>query len=224
MAAMRKQKRGGDVGKATDEAIAQATFEVGDVGKATDEAIAQATFEVPMDFGPTSSPRSWKATVEVTEQRGRLVVNSLQVGPRGKLPDRGLTARLLRTLSLTDAIAIIEQMERDARSRGGSVFPRPPRPHLLTAEERHPEIALAYLQALREEPRSPIAYIERKWGMSDRRPTIRDWVHRAAKAGYLTARLQASPGAKPTDKLRDWAARHGRQIPGEERARTRRKR
>jgi hypothetical protein len=178
----------------------------GDEARAEETAHVSATFEEVVALDDV-----WDVAVLVTERHGRLVAKGLRVALAGNLPNAGLTARDLRRIRLGDAIQALENRERAARSRSTSLFPVASKPYALDPAERHPEIALAYLWGLREQPRSPIALIAKQWRI--KRETARDWVFRAGRAGYLDNRLQGFAQAEPTEKLRTWARKNGRKLP-----------
>jgi hypothetical protein len=146
--------------------------------------------------------------------------DGLRVRPRGSIPLQGLTARELRRLPLRLGMYVAMSMERHPSRWGENrqpLFPgtidrvsgsgKPARRGRDREDDFYAGIAERYLEALREAPHRPNAWLSERYAEAGQKVTpanIRDWVHQARVRGFLAQGRRGHLGAEPTGKLAAW--------------------
>ena len=165
----------------------------------------------------------WQTNLRFVIREGRPVIAQLTVSPYRAtrwsaamdIPPQGLTASDLRKIHIQwdddlhahfaakwaefgDEVAISRTRARRYEHRG---------------DDWYAEKAIDYLNALRQAPNRPNAWLVEQYGRWVTRDNVRDYVHEARVRGFLTSGRQGRAGAEPTDKLRAWAKARGIRLP-----------
>jgi hypothetical protein len=134
------------------------------------------------------------------------------------IPPQGLTTSDLREIHIRwddDLHKLVAGIFRDT-GYDASTSRRTARKHEHKDDDFYAEKAVDYLEALRRDPRRPLAWLEEQYRARRQRvgrATLRDWVHGARVRGFLTTGTQGRAGAEGTDKLEAWAKEKKRKIP-----------
>lgn len=162
----------------------------------------------------------WAIRAEFIEQGGLPVLRGLWIHPEATTPEGGITTRLLRSITLTQALDVVRSFGAEMRPHAGpelgaivesvataDLHRRPGRQPRPDAE--YAEVAVSYDRLLRQGSRAPISELARELHCSKER--ARDLVWRARKLGYLTPTKRGrSAGAATPHAL----AVHGRTADG----------
>lgn len=130
---------------------------------------------LPQPDGRQVSDRldGWTVTARVSDDG---VIEALSIEPDGETPPGGITARLLRTVSLTRLVQL-EGLSTSAAIDPTTCQPGTPEYYAAWAE--------AYVAAVAKQPRRPIAALADERGLA--RSVVRDLIHSCRTHGYLTA-------------------------------------
>jgi hypothetical protein len=160
----------------------------------------------------------WEIEVEFTQVGERLYPFRLELRPGifqdGVPPPGGITARLLHGIKLGE---LVDQFRAEQRGnllaqewflgrRTKPTYQLPPPSNRAgpkgLGEAFYQDVALAYLEAVRTDPRRPIERMTPSYP-GYFKTNVRDWVARARQKGYLTAPRQGRAGGEATQKLED---------------------
>jgi hypothetical protein len=157
----------------------------------------------------------WEVQVDFEQVGGRLYPSRLELGPgvfEDGMPVGGITARLLHRLKLGQLVNEFRAEHQGNIAAEALFFGRTPtvgyalpppsnRPGPRGIDEVfYQDVARRYLQAVRTDPRRPIAVMARDFPDYTKN-NVRDWVARSRQKGYLPAPGQGRAGGESTPKL-----------------------
>jgi hypothetical protein len=168
----------------------------------------------------------WQTSVRFVIRDGRPVVAQLRVTPFQAyqwsepmdIPRQGLTASDLRKIHIQWDDDLHAHFAEKWSEFGAEVAVSRRRAgrYERKDDDWYAEKAVDYLNALRQAPSRPNAWLAEQYGRQRQRVTrnnVRDYVHGARVRGFLTSGRQGWAGAEPTDKLRAWAKTRGILLP-----------
>ena len=155
----------------------------------------------------------FQAEAELVMSKGRWVVRKLIVKLRedASLPPQGLTVKELRSLRIADAVDLIRDRP-SARRRTKSRDSRQSQRGVARDPRFYANVALAYLDALANDPDAPIAYMANHNFEGSSTNTVRSWVRAARTKGYLSEGKRGLAGAEPGPALRAFELEQQRRL------------
>jgi hypothetical protein len=128
------------------------------------------------------------------------------------LPPRGITPALLRSVSLSKMKASVDLDYLQEHILGFAYHPPPSDPSRARrgpvgrGDDFYCEIAEEYLQACRESPTRPIEHLRKKRGDGEY-ATVRSWVAKARKRGFLAPAVKGERTGAPGPRLLELKSR-----------------
>lgn len=164
--------------------------------------------EVVAAFECRPSTDEWLATGDVSRAAQGLVISRLELTAKDQ-SGSGITGSLLRRIQITDilhvtrahvTLAVHGGPERPAVTREAGASHSGGRAAL--SDELLRSVAVAYLaETAPGQPTGAVKRIAQEFGRPDE--TIRSWIARARKAGWLGPSVKGRAGAEPGPRLRD---------------------
>lgn len=164
--------------------------------------------EVVASFECRPSTDEWLATGDVSRVAQGLVISRLELTAKDQ-GGSGITGSLLRRIQITD-ILHVARAHVTLAVHGGPEFPAAAQEtgtsrsggRAALSDELLRSVAVAYLaETAPGRPAGAVKRIAQEFGRPDE--TIRSWIARARKAGWLGPSVRGRAGAEPGPRLRD---------------------